>query len=192
MQVYLYTGPSFERWNGVLRCMTRSELLKDRADRPQNLYSTSIQVLSSATLKLSQLTKIPLGRKVYRGQGKMYLGEEWHKSNERGVRSGVELGFLSTTLDQHIALEYSGVKRGTGTLLEIEVGAIDCGGQLDTLSQYPGEGELLITPLSHIELVGEPETRMHEWDGKQGKVVVFRVKINNNQKSATIEQVLKA
>ena len=45
------------------------------------------------------------------------LGPEWFQRDARGVRSGVELGFLSTTLDQHVALQYSGVSRGTGPAL---------------------------------------------------------------------------
>jgi hypothetical protein len=68
----------------------------------------------------------------------MVLGPEWFESDARGVRSGVELGFLSTTLSESVALEYSGVKSGTGIILEFNVGAIDCGARLDSISQYPG------------------------------------------------------
>ena len=107
---------------------------------PANLYSTSIHTLVSASQKLSRKTKIPEGRKVFRGMGRTKLGAEWSKSDARGARSGVELGFMSTTFNRNVALEYSGVKRGTaGTILEIEVGAVDSGARLDPLSQYPGD-----------------------------------------------------
>ena len=107
---------------------------------PANLYSTSIHTLVSACQKLARKTKIPAGRKVFRGLGRTKLGAEWSKSDARGARSGVELGFMSTTFNRNVALEYSGAKRGTaGTILEIEVGAVDSGARLDPLSQYPGD-----------------------------------------------------
>ncbi len=81
---------------------------------PTNSYATSIHVLVSACVKLARATAVPPGRRVFRGLGGMVLGPEWFRGDARGVRSGVELGFLSTTLDQHVALEYSGVHRGTG------------------------------------------------------------------------------
>ena len=106
---------------------------------PNNLYATSIHTLVSAVLKLSRKTAIPRGRKAFRGLGKTKLGSEWFSPDERGARSGVELGFMSTTLSKHVALEYSGVMRGgVGTVLEFQVGAVDCGARLDALSQYQG------------------------------------------------------
>ena len=83
-------------------------------------------------LKLSQITKVPQGRRVYRGLGGMVLDDKWFVQDKRNTRGGVELGFLSTTLNRSTALEYSGVKRGRGIILEIDVGAIDCGAQLDS------------------------------------------------------------
>jgi hypothetical protein len=106
--------------------------------RPPNLYATSIHVLVSACLKLSRATRIPAGRRVFRGLGSMVLGPEWFERDARGARSGVELGFMSTTLREGVALEYSGAGRGTGIVVEFDVGAIDCGARLDSLSQYPG------------------------------------------------------
>jgi hypothetical protein len=106
---------------------------------PDNLYATSIHTLVSAILKMSRKTTIPRGRKAYRGLARMRLGSEWFSPDERGARSGVELGFMSTTLSKHVALEYSGVMRGgVGTVLEFQVGAVDCGARLDAVSQYQG------------------------------------------------------
>jgi hypothetical protein len=42
------------------------------------------------------------------------LDEKWFNSDVRRTRGGVELGFLSTTLNRSTALEYSGVKKGRG------------------------------------------------------------------------------
>ena len=102
-------------------------------------YTTTIHVLVSAIIKLAQQTKVPQGRKVYRGLGGIILDEKWFTPDQRGTRGGVEFGFLSTTLNRHVALEYSGVKMNRGIILEIDVGAIDCGALLDYISQYPGE-----------------------------------------------------
>jgi hypothetical protein len=107
---------------------------------PRNLHSTSILVLVSAVFKLSRCTQIPRGRVVFRGLGKTKLGPEWFTKDKRGVSSGVELGFMSTTQKRAVAMEYSGVKGGEmGTVIEFGIGAVDMGAQLDTLSQYPGE-----------------------------------------------------
>ncbi len=52
----------------------------------------------SAVVKISRVTKLPENRKVYRGLGGVVLGDEWFTPDSRNVRSGVELGFLSTTV----------------------------------------------------------------------------------------------
>jgi hypothetical protein len=111
-----------------------------KGDRPTppNLYATSLLVLQSAVLKLAANTPVPATRKVYRGFGRGLDGE-WFEPDRRGVICGVELAFMSTTTSREMALEYSGVRdRGVGSMFEFEVGAVDCGAQLCTLSQYPG------------------------------------------------------
>ena len=52
----------------------------------------------SAVVKIARVTAVPTSRRVYRGLGGMRLGPEWFCPDGRGVRSGVELGFLSTTV----------------------------------------------------------------------------------------------
>jgi hypothetical protein len=103
-----------------------------------NRYTTTIHTLISAVMKLSRTTRVPDGRKVSRGLGGMVLDAKWFRPDKRNTRGGVELGFLSTTMNRKTALEYSGVKKGRGIVLDIDVGSIDNGAQLDFLSQYPG------------------------------------------------------
>jgi hypothetical protein len=105
-----------------------------------NRFTTTIHILVSAVMKLSRMTRVPDGRKVCRGLGGMVLDAKWFRTDSRNARGGVELGFLSTTTNRRTALEYSGVKKGRGIVLDIDVGAIDNGAQLDFLSQYPGAG----------------------------------------------------
>jgi NLR family CARD domain-containing protein 3 len=104
----------------------------DRGSR----YVTTIHTLVSAILKLSRNAKIPVNRKVYRGLSGMKLNDKWFKADIRGVRGGVEKAFLSTSENRETALQYMGKRNGI--LLEIEVGAVDCGAQFQALSQYPG------------------------------------------------------
>ncbi len=111
---------------------------KEICPTPLNLYTTSNLVLQSAVLKLAAITPVPVTRKVYRGFGRK-LDSKWFEPNNRGVICGVELAFMSTTKNRDIALDYSGVNFSeVGSMFEFDVGAVDCGAQLDTLSQYPG------------------------------------------------------
>ena len=60
---------------------------------------------------------------------------------------------MSATTNKETAFEYSGVKNERGTVLEIEVGRIDAGASISFLSQYPGEKEFLMQPLSCLEVL---------------------------------------
>ena len=53
-----------------------------------------------------------------------------------------------------------------------------------------GEGELLISPLSHLEVVGNPRVETIDVDGTQKPVVVISIKVNINQKSNVLEEIL--
>jgi hypothetical protein len=152
-----FRGTSAHERRNTFAAFESDTILKDAASvsaskKPlENRCPTSLHVLVSATLKLSRITRIPSERKVFRGLGKMQLGPEWFSPDKRGARAGVELGFMSTTLSRDVALEYSGVKlAGVGTILEFDVGAIDCGAQLGSLSQYPGLKWSLLWEFSKI------------------------------------------
>ncbi len=179
VQAYQYTGPLFQIWNGVLRRMPFSKT------DGLNKYTTSIHTLVSAVVKLSRKTVIPVSRKVYRGLGGLTLDDQWFEEDERGVKGAVELGFLSTTFNRSVALMYSGVKRNKGVVFEIDIGSIDCGAQLNNVSQYPGEDEMLFGPLSNLETTG---TRLETFEGKN--VIVVGLKINSNLKASEIDDMI--
>ncbi len=46
----------------------------------------------------------------------------------------------------------SGVDKKRGTVFEIQAGRVDVGASIQFLSQYPGEAEFLMQPLSCIEV----------------------------------------
>jgi hypothetical protein len=59
---------------------------------------------------------------------------------------------MSTTTEKQTACAYSGVAKERGTVLEITAGRIDVGASISFLSQYPGEAEFLMPPLSCLEV----------------------------------------
>ena len=60
------------------------------------------------------------------------------------------------------------------TLFEIQLGQVDRGATLSWISQFPGEAEVLLPPLSNLEVVGEPFT--------MGTVRVVKLRVNVNLK----------
>jgi hypothetical protein len=58
---------------------------------------------------------------------------------------------MSTTTDKETAFAYSGVTNQRGTVFEITAGRVDVGASISFLSQYPGEAEFLMPPLSCLE-----------------------------------------
>jgi len=71
-------------------------------------------------------------------------------------KGAVERGFLSTTTEKEIASQYSGQAMERGIVFEICAGRIDVGACIQVFSQYPGEKEYLMPPLSALEVMGEP------------------------------------
>ena len=67
-------------------------------------------------------------------------------------------------------------------LFQFEVGDIDRGASLSFLSQYPNEDEILIPPLSYLEVTGEPFLEPTE----KGEVWVYPARINCNLKSQVL------
>jgi hypothetical protein len=60
---------------------------------------------------------------------------------------------MSTTTAKSTACEYSGAAKERGTVFVITAGRIDVGASISFLSQYPGEEEYLMPPLSCLEVL---------------------------------------
>lgn len=177
----LFTGPMFMKYNAKLRNFPQDgvEALKG------NGYVTTIHAIVSAVIKLSRIWKLPHDRKVYRGLGGMLLPEKFWKEDQFGCRGGVELALMSTTIKRDVAIQYSGTEKGRPTIFEIEVGQVDRGASLSWVSQYPMEEEIVMPPLSNLEVVGD--ARMEE--SKHGLVMVIPLRINVNLKSLTMDEL---
>lgn len=69
------------------------------------------------------------------------------------MQGGLELAFMSTTVDKEEAMKYA--RRAPGMILfEIQQGFVARGASIAWLSQYPKEEEILMPPLTALEVAG--------------------------------------
>ncbi|KAJ1488006.1 hypothetical protein T484DRAFT_1784654, partial [Baffinella frigidus] len=186
----LYTGPQFQKYNQHLRGLGEARTAKATQGEgaPQKLggtrkakkrgmerqYTTTIHAIASALKKVARFTKLPEGGKVYRGMSGVRLPAEFRVPDEFGCRGGVELGFLSTSTSKEQALAYIEMSKCRPTLFEIQLGQVDRGATLRWISQFPSEDEVLLPPLSNLEVVGEPLMMQT----KRGPVNVCQLRVN--------------
>ena len=71
-------------------------------------FVTTLHVINSMILKLS---RTQAAFTVYRGTAGGRLPNQFLKPNADNIRGGVELAFMSTTLNRDIAMEYAGYSR---------------------------------------------------------------------------------
>ena len=180
-----YTGPLFVKMNGSLRAVSGKFPASMTEHLKGNTYTNLIYACNSLLRKFSQISNIPKGRVVYRGLSGVNLPQCFEECEEGGGRGGVDFGFLSTTRRREVAASYIGDK-GKPVLFMFEVGDIDRGASLSFLSQYPNEEEILIPPLSYLEVIGEP----FFMETDKGDVKVYRARINCNLKSQTLEEIV--
>ena len=82
--------------------------------------------------------------------------EFWVPHGEPAWKGGVERALMSTTADKAVALHYA---NGKGTVVEIDVGRIQIGGDVSFLSMVPSPPSPLILPppsLPRLELITSP------------------------------------
>lgn len=144
----------------------------------------TLQMINSGILKLAAWSKLPSNRKVYRGLSGMRLPDCFFQNDMFGCRGGVELSFMSTTQSMDVAMQYAGLGV-LPILFEIDVGQVDRGASLSWCSQYPGEDEVLLTPMSNLEVIGVPRVEMVS--AKQ--VLIFSLRLNVNLRSPMKEEL---
>ena len=198
----LYTCPMYLKYNSVLRFFSGDAFLQDQcvkyklgvweADEDglwQNFswklaptkYATTIHAINSCIVKLSALT---VAETVYRGVAGMRMPQSFFKKDlKTNLAGGVEYGFSSTTRKRETAIFYAKTNEAevASTVLEAQMGMVDRGANIDFLSQFPGEGEILYGPLTGMEV---RSTRV------EGSTLVIVVDMSVNQKSLTLEEVV--
>jgi hypothetical protein len=174
-------------YNGILRRYPKE--LYDVFAESDNRFSTTIFVLVSAVQKLSRCTNIPAGMMLYRGLGgTLELPDSFTTADENGCKGYCEFGFMSTTADRKVAVQYSGVKdkKPQASIMEIRPNAVDRGADISDFSQYPGEKEFLFVPMSYVQ--GQGRCRVEVGPGG-GVLKVICVGVNINLKTETVEQL---
>ena len=135
----LYTGSLYKPFNDALR-EVESNLEKFRS------WQTSIAVLYKAILKLSCVQSKE--RVVYRGADRKLKKEFF--GIEDDSRGGAEISFSSTSLDHKVAISYA--FRGDNpdiTIFEIPLEGVATGADVQWISQYPEEKEIIIPPCTY-------------------------------------------
>ena len=177
----------FVVYNGILRRFPKE--LYDVFAESDNRFSTTIFVLVSAVQKLSRCMNIPAGMMLYRGLGgTLELPDSFTTADENGCKGYCEFGFMSTTADRKVAVQYSGVKdkKPQASIMEIRPNAVDRGADISDFSQYPGEKEFLFVPMSYVQ--GQGRCRVEVGPGG-GVLKVISVGVNINLKTETVEQL---
>ena len=174
-------------YNGILRRFPKE--LYDVFAEKDNRFSTTIFVLVSAVQKLSRCMNIPAGMMLFRGLGgTLELPDSFTTADENGCKGYCEFGFMSTTADRKVAVQYSGVKdkKPQASIMEIRPNAVDRGADISDFSQYPGEKEFLFVPMSYVQ--GQGRCRVEVGPGG-GVLKVISVGVNINLKTETVEQL---
>ena len=177
----------FVVYNGILRRFPKE--LYDVFAKKDNRFSTTIFVLVSAVQKLSRCMNIPAGMMLFRGLGgTLELPDSFTTADENGCKGYCEFGFMSTTADRKVAVQYSGVKdkKPQASIMEIRPNAVDRGADISDFSQYPGEKEFLFVPMSYVQ--GQGRCRVEVGPGG-GVLKVISVGVNINLKTETVEQL---
>ena len=149
----LYTGPLFEKYNGVLRGLPNRVpfFVTGYMERCLgNRYVATIHAINRCLVKLSKVTP---AQKLYRGVSGMRLPDCFFEYSDATYRvsGGVEFGFMSASADKEESLKYA-TARTPSLLYEIDQGMLDRGASLQWLSQYPHEAETCFPPCTGLEL----------------------------------------
>lgn len=167
------------KYNAVLRGLGgKVQWMKDKLEKlcDENYYVTTLHVINSAIVKLGRLAK---PRTVYRGVKGGVLPRQFWKRVGNG---GVEFAFMSTTSDRDVAMGYATGRSGaSSTVMEIQMGMIDRGADLQWCSQYPHEQEITFAPFTGLEVL---KTRV------EGQVLIVELRLSVNLTTPTIEHVV--
>jgi hypothetical protein len=129
-----YTGPLYVKMNGSLRFASKK--FGNQEHLKGNSYTNLIYACNSLLRKFSEISIIPLGRKVCRGMSGVKLPGCFIECAEGGGRGGVDFGFLSTTTNEMVAVSYIGGK-AMPVLFQFDVGDIDRGASMSFLVCVP-------------------------------------------------------
>ncbi len=151
--IALYTGPMYEIYNCILQQQSNPASLWNTFQL--NRFPTTLSAIVSAIQKLSSVTPLNLGEKLYRGNGgSQYLPRRFIDRDEMNVRGMAPFGFQSFTTSIEKALKYAKPdhRAQLPMVFVIEPSADPLTGFADVseFSQFPQERERLLPPLAFL------------------------------------------
>ena len=133
------------------KCRVCKKGIEEHHEQEIDDWATTASVLYDTIIKLSMVTAPTT---VYRGikedELRGFLPPAFVATEGEGFRGGVEMAFMSTTVDPAVAVEYSGGMGAGGSIVQIEFDLANRGAKLQALSQYPAEVELLFPPVTAL------------------------------------------
>ena len=150
----LYTTAAYKEINNPLRDRSRF------ADNRPHPLAATVKFISDGIKKLRAV--IAQQEAQDRKDGKLHDSvvlwrgmKNMHTSRSFNELGGVELAPMSTTSNFHVAVEYGTCSTGS-MLFKINVpNALMHGADLQWLSAFPGEAEVLYPPLTHLQPTGK-------------------------------------
>ena len=105
----------------------------------------------------------------------MQFPESFFKADENGFLGYMEVGFISTTSDKQVALQYSGIFDGKPepTVIEFVPSSVCRGACVREFSQYPAEQEYLFPACSFVE--PRSDTRYEATENGPLKVIAVSI-----------------
>ena len=147
----LYTGSMYAKYQVVLR-IAAFPGDENQQKQAQELgfaggYTTTIYAVNSAVVKLSKL--MPIGT-VYRSVAKTSIPPSFFEPNESQLCGGVEVAFTSFTPDRDTSVEYL---KPAGFMITLTMSMASRGADMQWVTQYPHEREVLWPALTGLELL---------------------------------------
>ena len=102
----LYTGPGYVKLNASLRMASGRMPEWMTAHLQGNRYTNAIYLCASGMRKIAGASRIPRGRKVFRGMAGFRLPHVFVEPGEDGARGGAEFAFMSCTTNRAVAVSY--------------------------------------------------------------------------------------
>ena len=161
-----------------------------RAQLGEYQYVTTLHVIERGIRKLLAVQDIravdQLARRAWLGVCGPRLPACLRCTDDSGLCGAMSTCFISATLDKELALTHSrGVEWGCPVLLELEIGAIDCGVSLEPLSQFPDERDAVFPPFCCLEMLDVPRFDVvNKAQGTRTEVLVLPVRISLPPSSA--------
>jgi hypothetical protein len=126
--------------------------------------------------------------RLYRGTGGLVtLPPHFTTADEHNCKGMTDWGFMSSSTDKSVAIQYSGVLEGRphAMVLEIEPSCADRGAIVSEFSQYPKEAETLFLPMSYVAQSGMQRLEQTA----SGQVTIIPVRVSVNLKAERLEQL---